>query len=579
MSRPPFFCSACAAALLPALFATPLSWPAAAPPEQSSADAATAGPDPPQVLFRDLFAAVQHARIFADGKAFPDAVPRLEPRQILSNFDASHPHTAQQLQAFVDQYFEVPVPATVSSPDITKVPITAHIDALWNQLTRTTTVAPRFGSLLALPHPYVVPGGRFRELYYWDSYFTMLGLQASGRQDLVADMVNDFAFLIDAFGHVPNGTRTYYLSRSQPPFFFEMVGLLSRDDPASGYARYLRELRREYAFWMAGERGLPPGTAYMRVVSLPDGAILNRYWDNRDTPRDESFLEDSELSEAGSRPSASVYRNIRAAAESGWDFSSRWFADGKHRTTINTTDIIPVDLNALLYGLEDAIRLGCKVAHDRACTAEFAARMHARRTAIDRYLWDAAHGVYFDYRWPAGERITRISAATLYPLFEGAASNMQARAVGIAVSAVLLQPGGLVTTTVATGEQWDAPNGWAPLQWIAISGLRRYGDTALANSIACRWMNNVSAVYRDGGKLVEKYDVIDTSRAGGGGEYPTQDGFGWTNGVMRRLAGLYPARVCSHPPTVTTRCRTDRPCRAPQPVSFRTHRLQIIPGT
>ena len=152
---------------------------------------------------------------------------------------------------------------------------------------------PRYSSLLPLPQPYVVPGGRFREIYYWDSYFTMLGLEESGRRDLVVDMVHDFAYLIDTYGHVPNGTRTYYLSRSQPPFFFEMVGLLSSDDPARAFVRYLPELKREYAFWMEGAQSLRRGRAHRRVVALPDGSILNRYWDDRDTPRDESYREDT----------------------------------------------------------------------------------------------------------------------------------------------------------------------------------------------------------------------------------------------------------------------------------------------
>ena len=134
-----------------------------------------------------------------------------------------------------------------------------------------------------------------------------------------------------------------------------------------------------------------------------------------------------------------------------------------------------------------------------------------------------------------------MSAATLYPLFVSLASKPQAAAVAKITAAELLKPGGIVTTTLETGQQWDAPNGWAPLQWIAISGLRDYGQTSLAATIACRWMANVNEVYQQSGKLVEKYDVVTTGRSGGGGEYPLQDGFGWTNGVMRKLIALYPA--------------------------------------
>jgi alpha,alpha-trehalase len=137
--------------------------------------------------------------------------------------------------------------------------------------------------------------------------------------------------------------------------------------------------------------------------------------------------------------------------------------------------------------------------------------------------------------------VTQLSAATLYPLFVALASRTQAASVAKIITRDLLKPGGIVTTMLDTGQQWDAPNGWAPLQWIAISGLRGYGNGGLAETIACRWIVNVDAVYRQSGKLVEKYDVLHTGRSGGGGEYPTQDGFGWTNGVMRKLIGLYPA--------------------------------------
>jgi len=408
-------------------------------------------------------------------------------------------------------------------------------------LTRRTPAVPPYSSLLPLPRPYVVPGGRFREMYYWDSYFTMLGLEESRRHDLVADMVRDFAYLIDAYGHVPNGVRTYFLSRSQPPFFFGMVGLLSSTDPASSYAGFLRELKREYEFWMQGADRLRPGAAHRHVVALPDGSILNRYWDDRDTPRDESYREDAELARTSHRNAQQLFRDIRATAESGWDFSSRWFADGHTRATIDTTEIVPVDLNSLLLGLEKAIHEACRRTANEVCAQEFSRRAAARRAAIDRYLWDATSGVYLDYRWTSQARVPRISAATLYPLFVAEASEAQARSVAAAVSRDLLKEGGIVTTAVVTGEQWDAPNGWAPLQWIAISGLRQYGEAQLAETIACRWMLNVNRVYAESGKLVEKYDVMASGRRGGGGEYPLQDGFGWTNGVMRKLIALYPA--------------------------------------
>ena len=505
--------------------------------------AAAVFPEPPQVAFKGLFDAVESARLFADSKTFADAAPNSSPAEILARYRDAKPVTEEALKTFVAANFSLPAAATVPPPSSDRVSIARHIDALWDQLTRSTTTTPRYSSLLPLPEPYVVPGGRFGEMYYWDSYFTMLGLVESGRLDLVEHMVRDFAYLIDTYGHVPNGTRSYYLSRSQPPFFYAMVGLLSASDPAASYARYLPQLRREYAFWMQGEVGLARGAAHRRVVAMPNGAVLNRYWDDADTPRDESYREDTELARSSGRMPTQLYRDARAAAESGWDFSTRWFADGRSLSTINTTEIVPVDLNSLLFGLENAINAGCARAEDGACVREFTHRVKARRDAVDRYLWDESAGVYHDYQWVKGAQVPRVSAATLYPLFVALAAKPQAAAVARAVSRDLLKAGGIVTTPLTSGQQWDAPNGWAPLQWIGVLGLRQYAIMPLAETIACRWMLGVNRVYRESGKLVEKYDVMATGREGGGGEYPTQDGFGWTNGVMRKLMALYPSEA------------------------------------
>ena len=363
----------------------------------------------------------------------------------------------------------------------------------------------------------MVPGGRFRELYYWDSYFTMLGLQADAQTALLEAMLDDFGALLERYGRIPNGARTYYLSRSQPPFFALMVGLSRSEDPKV-LARRLAQLKREHAFWMSGPR----------VVRLPDGSTLNRYWDDRATPREESFAED----EATADGDPTRYRELRAAAESGWDFSSRWFADGKTLATLHVTDLAPVDLNSLLFVLESTIAARCERAGDTACVRAFTAKAEARKRAMQKYLWVDDHFADFDVR--ARKVSPALTAATLFPLFAGVATRDQAVAVAKVARARLLAPGGLRTTTVRTGQQWDAPNGWAPLQWVAVVGLRAYGQDALAEDIRLRWLNTVQRTFDETGKMLEKYDV-ESRTAGGGGEYPTQDGFGWTNGVTAAL--------------------------------------------
>jgi alpha,alpha-trehalase len=209
-------------------------------------------------------------------------------------------------------------------------------------------------------------------------------------------------------------------------------------------------------------------------------------------------------------------------------------ADGKTLSTIQTTAIVPVDLNSLMFGLEKAIAAGCAKLRDMACEREFDDRALARSEAIDFYLWDAKKGAFLDYQWKTGQRLDHLSAATFYPLFVGATDARKAHIVAQKGWDELLAPGGLRTTTVRTGQQWDTPNGWAPLQWVAVSGLRRYGEEALAGEIAKRWLATVEREYQASGKMLEKYDV-EEAKAGGGGEYPTQDGFGWTNGVTRAL--------------------------------------------
>ena len=518
-----------------------LSWLAAAAPTAIAQAAQTASAEPfvptPAQLFGPLFVQVQMDQLFADGKAFADAVPKGSPPAILRRYRIRGPRSRAALRRFVASTFSLPTEAQTPTAQRDKN-LEAHIARLWPLLTRQPAVPPDYSSLLFVPEPYVVPGGRFREFYYWDSYFTMLGLIPDGHLDTARNLVDDFSYMLREYGHIPNGARTYYLSRSQPPMYYLMVGLLSAD-PADAWSQHLQDLEREYAYWMQGSTGLQPGKARDNVVEMPDGSLLNRYWDAADTPRDESYHNDVLIARASHRPAAQVYRDLRAAAESGWDFSSRWLADGRHLTTIHTTDIVPVDLNSLLYGLEQAISRGCEAQHDSVCERLFAERARRRREAMDRYLWDPTAGYFMDYDWRQGKRTGELSAATLYPLFTGVADLRQADAVGGITQTRLLEQGGIVTTNITSGQQWDAPNGWPPLQWIAVMGFRRYDQPALAHEVARRWLATVQRVFGNTGKLVEKYDV-EHNLPGGGGEYPLQDGFGWTNGVTRGLIALYP---------------------------------------
>ena len=302
----------------------------------------------PDVLWGKLFEEVQLKRIFKDNKTFVDAVPRFSREVILEKYNQQKARDTFDLLSFVQANFIVPSPSSVKVKE--GLSLKDHLEELWEVLQRQADTKQPNSSLLPLPKSYIVPGGRFREIYYWDSYFTMLGLMESKRFSLIENMLDNFKYLIDQYGHIPNGNRSYYLSRSQPPFFALMVDLLAQKKGPAIYKKYFSALEKEYAFWMEGSSSLKDGQAHRRVVRMEDGSILNRYWDDIRAPRQESFAED--INTFAQTKDSMTFTNLRAGAESGWDFSSRWFADTTRLSSIETTNIIPVDLNSLLYAYE-----------------------------------------------------------------------------------------------------------------------------------------------------------------------------------------------------------------------------------
>lgn len=488
-----------------------------------------------------LFHDVQLSSIFEDSKTFVDARPRQAPSDIAARYGRVSKAPDFDLRAFVDQNFEIP---RAVGGDVQTAPgqsMEDHIRALWPVLTRRPDSPDARSSLIPLPDAYVVPGGRFREVYYWDSYFTMLGLVESGRTDLIANMLDNFAYLIRTVGHIPNGNRTYYLGRSQPPFFAAMVGLYARATDTTRALRYLDALEAEHRFWMDGADRIRPGQAYRRVVMMPEGVALNRYWDDLPGPRPEAYRPDFLAAQRlPDSARARFYRNTRAAAESGWDFSSRWMRDPMDLTTLETVDLIPVDLNCLMYNAERTIAAFRAFRHgagDSVVAVEVNRNAERRRQALLSASFDPASAFFYDVRWRTWERVLdRPTLAGATPLFFGLATPFQARQVASTLERHFLKAGGFVTTTIATGQQWDAPNGWPPLEWMAIEGVRRYGGNDLADMARDRWLALNRRTYATTGRMTEKYDVVDLTRRAGGGEYATQDGFGWTNGVALALS-------------------------------------------
>lgn len=500
---------------------------------------------PPEELYGDLFYDIQqNENLFSDSKTFVDAVPKKNIDSIRAEYQKIKTEGDSAILGFLKDNFQIPGEEESKEYQTDSSDIDSHIKKLWLVLKRPAD-EELSGTLIPLPNPYIIPGGRFREIYYWDSYFTMLGLQVDGEVETIHNMVDNFSFLINEFGFIPNGNRTYYLSRSQPPFYALMLDVLAEEKGDSIYAEYLSELEKEYQFWMKGAQNLSENDSVVnRVVRMPDGSILNRYYDDNNTPRPESYREDIKTAEEAVATNEDlteeeVYRNLRAAAESGWDFSSRWIkpdASGNFNlSAIHTTDILPVDLNSLLYHLEKTIAKAYLISENPDKAREYKERAEDRANAIEKYFWDASKGFYMDYDFTAGEHTSVVSVAGVYPLFFEISSEEKAKKVAEIIESKLLMEGGVVSTPNHSGQQWDAPNGWAPLQWMAYKGLQNYGISALANTIKERWTSLNEKVYKNTYKMTEKYNVEDLSKESGGGEYPTQDGFGWSNGVYKKL--------------------------------------------
>ncbi len=496
----------------------------------STAHVPLAQQDPSQ-LYGELFKRAQTAPVFEDSKYFVDMIPREDPDLILYRFKKTNPRSREELRQFIDSNFFPTESSGVNYKSKPNVPIDLHIKKLWGVLKRNPNEEGHSAaSLIPLPHSYVVPGGRFREIYYWDSYFTLLGLLADQEDTLFQDMVRNFEHLLLTTGRIPNGNRDYYRSRSQPPFFSHMVGLWQSKFGDESAVRFLPALKIEHDFWMSGERAVP----------IDEDGILNRYWDDRPEPRPEAYKEDVELAKRASsvfgRPAEETYRDLRAGAESGWDYSTRWFSDPREFATIETTNFVPIDLNSLLYHLEMKISELSARAKNEQIAEKFKKLAQKRQSLIGKYLWDEKSGSFRDFNWKKKALSDEMTVAMVVPLFVKVATNHQARLVAQNLAKHFLKSGGLVTSLRVSGQQWDAPNGWPPHQWMAYVGLKSYKEDTLAEQIKERWLKLNQKIFRSTGKMMEKYNVINLDLKSGGGEYPLQDGFGWTNGVYRAFS-------------------------------------------
>ncbi|MEN8799429.1 MAG: alpha,alpha-trehalase TreF [Flavobacteriaceae bacterium] len=481
----------------------------------------------------ELFREVQLNAIFEDSKTFVDLVPKIPQDQVIGFYEEQKNDPDFDLKQFVEEYFSDQATAVLQFETDTTKNMYEHLSSIWPKLTRGPDSIIPYSSRLVLPYQYVVPGGRFKEIYYWDSYFTLEGLLVDGQEKLARNMVANFTHLIDSLGFIPNGTRDYYLGRSQPPFYAMMVNAVVGKDSLR-LVEYLPALLKEYGFWMEGSDRLMSDKRTVRhVVKINDSTVLNRYWDSKLGPRPEAYKEDSHLAAeiAAKEDKQELYTNLRAGAASGWDYSSRWYQEEGDFSSTATARIAPVDLNCLLFYLETQIANAYRIKGENQNEKKYRDVALERASRIQHLFWDPEEEFFTDYNFSEDKLTGEFTLAATYPLYFGIASEEQARAVKDRLMKDFLKDGGLLTTLKNTGQQWDAPNGWAPLQWMAAKGLLNYGYQDEAREIMTRWLAVNERVYKNTGKMMEKYNVEDISLISGGGEYKTQDGFGWTNGV------------------------------------------------
>lgn len=496
-------------------------------------------------LAGELFEAVQKKEVFPNCKQFVDMIPKDDPDRIFRLWKKLKDEPIFDLKTFVLTYFEKPEEYSHVVNISRKKICREHISSLWSILFRKPDKAvSEFDSLIPLPHPYVVAGGNFREVYYWESYFMAQGLRADGHEKMILNMVHNFSHLIKNIGYIPGGNRSYLSDRSQPPFYTPLAEMGVKLFGEDLLDKILPAAEKEYNFWMDKdenkEKRAVSFTTQKRVGPADEVQVknytLNRYWSDKSKPRQEFWNRDlAEAKSFSESDKSEFYRNVRAASESGWEFSSRWLLEKGGLQSLSTTDILPVDLNTLIWYMERKIsEWNFKIGKDEKAR-EFERRAYQRKIAIIELMWGKSEGFFFDYNVRTKKRTEHWTLAVVYPLYFGLATKDQATKIASHLERRFLKKGGLVTSLQESGLQWDAPYGWAPLHWMAVVGLKNYGFNRLSDEIAKRWMNLVDQVFQQTGKLVEKYNVIDLDQESAGGDYAHQDGYGWTNGVYSAL--------------------------------------------
>ncbi|CAD6186790.1 unnamed protein product [Caenorhabditis auriculariae] len=525
-----------------------------------------------------ILKAVNDMGLYNDSKTFVDMPMLQDPAMVLSAFSSvfgnnsnSNNMSKVRLQTFIDQYFSAPgselvvcTPsdwkpnppklATIQDPKLRDWAL--QLNNIWKDLCRqvNTTILDHSSrySLLYVPHPFIVPGGRFREFYYWDAYWIIKGLIACDMYDSTKNMIRNLASVIDRYGFVPNGGRVYYLQRSQPPFLSGMVyELFEATGDVAFVVEMLPTLVKELNFWDANRR--------IDIVINGTTHQIYQYKTPSNVPRPESYSVDTKNA-ASMTPAAQAqfWQDIASSAESGWDFSTRWFADKKTLTQIETTKILPVDLNAVVCWNLDILEYLYERAGDQATANIYRSRRAVFRDSFYQVFYNETQGTWFDYNLRTKLHNTEFYPSIAVPLFTNCFNTLNTgkseRLFGyMKTHGVFDYPSGIPTSMIkGSGEQWDFPNGWSPSNHMIIEGLRKNANPEMQDQgfqLASKWVLGNYRVFQETGHMWEKYNVTGTyPQPGSGGEYNVQNGFGWTNGAILDLLVTYNDRLAVSPP-------------------------------
>lgn len=528
---------------------------------------ATAPPcESPIYCHGDLLHTIQLAKVFNDSKTFVDKKLIYPVNKTLARFKCFMNATNEnpdkkQVQDFISQHFEDgnelenwvpqdfnPEPSFVKEiSNETLRNFTRDLIAIWPLLAKKVKGVVienlEHYSLIPVPNGFIVPGGRFREYYYWDSYWIIQGLLISEMTETARGMLDNFLSLVERFGFIPNGGRLYYLNRSQPPLLTAMAfEYFKKTNDVDWLKKSVAFLDQELHFWLAN-----------RTIDVPlekNTFTLAHYFVHKTGPRPESYYEDYTLAEhEDPLRKAEMYMELKSGAESGWDYSARWFFDRNevnhvNLSNIDITRIIPVDLNAILCGaFQDMAKLYLEL-NDLEKASFWITKAAEWRKAIQFVLWNEEDGVWYDFDLKQAKARKHFYPSNVAPLWTKCFEPQEGPKLGKRVTkylesrGILNYLGGIPSSLQQTGEQWDFPNAWPPLQDIVVDGLESSGSPEaqeMARELATRWVRANLIGYSKTGDMFEKYDAVIPGLHGGGGEYVVQKGFGWSNGVVLKF--------------------------------------------